>query len=350
MKTLAIAGRSMVAVAALLAGCAAANPAPSEDTAAAGRTPAPSAAGSEDGGPSTPTTAGSDDGSISPLPGNGAASGVARASNDAADGGSMALAPQGAALGSDAGGPCTITAMAARCDSLPIVTVTDSADSRAVYWAQPLGSAPQGGWPAAVLFQGTGFGPAVTWNVAIGPSTPFGGYYQVAVVAALIDAGFVVIQPPANGAAWDTNFPGNYDTSPDAAFIPQLLSEIGKGTFGPVDVSKLYATGISSGGYMTSRMAVSYAGRFRALAIESGSYATCVGPVCSIPAQLPADHPPTLFLHGGADTIVPISTAQAYYQELMTQGFDTRFVEDPNANHQWLSVAPQEVVRWFTTH
>jgi dienelactone hydrolase len=247
------------------------------------------------------------------------------------------------------GGACTVTAAAARCNSLPVVTITDSADMRTVYWAQPTGAAPAGGWPAVVLYQGTGFGPSVTWNVSIGPGTPFGGYYQVALVAALLDAGFVVVQPPANGAYWDTNV-GAYDTSADAVFIPQLLSKLGSGTFGSVDMNKLYATGISSGGYMTSRMAVSYGGRFRALAIESGSYATCAGPVCSIPATLPANHPPTLFLHGGMDTIVPIGTAQTYYQELMAQGFETKFVEDANANHQWLSVAPQDVVQWFTTH
>jgi poly(3-hydroxybutyrate) depolymerase len=239
--------------------------------------------------------------------------------------------------------------------------VVDSADSRSVYYAKPVGAAPSGGWPAVVLYQGTGFGPGVSWNVAVGPGFPFGGYYQVAVVAALIDAGFVVIQPPCNGSWWDGNFP-NYDTSSDAAFIPALLAAMGKGTFGPIDMNKLYATGISSGGYMTSRMAVSYPGRFRALAIESASYATCGAVGCSpggdggdnvlgvIPATLPSNHPPTLFLHGGADPIVPISQSQAYYQELMAQGFDTKFVEDPSAGHQWLSVAPQNVAQWFMSH
>jgi predicted esterase len=66
-------------------------------------------------------------------------------------------------------------------------------------------------------------------------------------------------------------------------------------------------------------------------------------------ATLPSDHPPTLFRHGGMDPIVPIAQSQAYYQELMAQGFDTKFVEDPSACHQWLS-APQDVVEWFTTH
>ncbi len=134
-----------------------------------------------------------------------------------------------------------------------------------------------------ILYQGTGFGPATSWDVEIPVSTEFGGYYQVVVIASLIDAGFIVVQPEAQGGvAWDTNV-GNYDSSPDAVFIPQLLAKIAQGTFGPIDRSRLYATGISSGGYMTSRMAVSYPGQFRALAIESGSYATCLGPICSIP-------------------------------------------------------------------
>jgi len=93
-----------------------------------------------------------------------------------------------------------------------------------------------------------------------------------------------------------------------------------------------------------------YPGRFRALAIESGSYATCLGPLCTIPATLPADHPPTLFLHGDMDSIVPIATARTYHDELVAQGIDTKFDEDSTAGHQWLSVAPDEVTKWFQSH
>jgi poly(3-hydroxybutyrate) depolymerase len=141
-----------------------------------------------------------------------------------------------------------------------------------------------------------------------------------------------------------------YDATSDATFIPELLAEMEKGSFGPVDMTHLYATGISSGGYMTSRMAVSYPGRFRALAIESGSYATCLGPLCTIPDTLPADHPPTLFLHGAADTTVPISTARAYDDALKARGIETKFVEDAAAGHQWITAAPEAVLDWFTTH
>jgi poly(3-hydroxybutyrate) depolymerase len=254
--------------------------------------------------------------------------------------------------GATGSAPCTVTAQAAICHPTSIVNVTDDAESRPVYWARPLGAAPAAGRPAVILYQGSFFGPAVSWDVSVPAGTPFGGYYQVALVGALIDAGFTVVQPSAaGGAVWETNVPGvSYDTTADAAFIPALLAAVAGGTFGAIDGSRLYATGISSGGYMTSRMAVSYPGVFRALAIESGSYATCLGPACTVPSTLPANHPPTLFLHGDLDTTVPIATAKPYYQELVAQGVAAKFDEDPTASHQWLSVAPADVTAWFTAH
>ena len=262
-----------------------------------------------------------------------------------ADGGATVTTPDGG----DA--PCTVTDAAAICISRAVVSLTHGADTRRIYWATPTTPPPANGFPAVVLYQGSFFGPSHTWGVSIPRSTGFGGYYQVALVAKLLDAGFVVVQPEAQGGLfWDTNNGTDYDTSTDAVFIPDLLSRIGSGEFGPVDTSRLYATGISSGGYMTSRMAVSYAGKFRALAIESGSYATCLGPICTIPPTLPADHPPTLFLHGDQDTIVPIATAKPYYQALQSAGIETKFDEDPTATHQWLSVAPEDVTGWFLAH
>lgn len=100
-------------------------------------------------------------------------------------------------------------------------------------------------------------------------------------------------------------------------------------------MTHLYATGISSGGYMTSRTANEFASRpgqfvpahpFRAVAIESASFESCAGALCVIPTPLPATHPPTLFLHGLIDPIVPIITAQAYDGALQAQSIPERFV------------------------
>jgi poly(3-hydroxyoctanoate) depolymerase len=237
---------------------------------------------------------------------------------------------------------CTITAAKGECSHSDYTV-----GGRVVYAQTPMGEPPAEGWPAVVVYQGSLYGPTMTW--AGDTTMPFGGFNQVKLQAMLLDNGFAVIAPSANGAAWNTNFPG-YETSPDATFIPILIDSVKKGTFGKVNPQRLYATGMSSGGYMTSRMAVSYPGVFRALAINSGSYATCSNVLCAIPDPLPADHPPTLFLHGQLDIAVPVGTAQAYEAQLKKQGIPTEMFIDPNIIHEWLSVSPEAVTCWFRSH
>ena len=69
-----------------------------------------------------------------------------------------------------------------------------------------------------------------------------------------------------------------------------------------------------------------------------------------MPDPLPSDHPPTLFLHGGADQIAPVSSMEPYHARLVAEGKDTKKVVDPNAGHAWLSVGPGEVLAWFAAH
>lgn len=224
---------------------------------------------------------------------------------------------------------------------------------RPVHFQLPSGAAPARGWPAVLLFQGSFFSAELSF--AADSAAPFGGYAQAAMVKALLDAGYAVVAPETRGGGvtfWDTNIaPWNFDwvDAPDAHLMTALFSALAQGTFGPVDSSHLFAAGISSGGYMTSRMAVSYSGRFRALAIESASYAVCAGVACAVPS-LPSDHPPTLFLHGQLDTVVPVSTMQLYESALRGQGTATRSVVDPAAAHQWINAAPAEVLAWFQAH
>jgi predicted esterase len=126
-----------------------------------------------------------------------------------------------------------------------------------------------------------------------------------------------------------------------------ILSNLAAGSFGPCDGTRLYATGLSSGGYMTSRMAVSYPGRFKALAIQSASYATCGGAICTVPEMLPPNHPPTLFLHGQLDDVVPISTMFPYRDKLTSEGRRVDTVIDASAGHAWIAAAPPAVRAWF---
>ena len=119
------------------------------------------------------------------------------------------------------------------------------------------------------------------------------------------------------GLFWETNIPP-YDIRPnewfnssDKAMLDELLGHCANNTlFGACDQTHLFATGISSGGYETSRLAVDMAARFRAVVIASGAYMTCGGPLCDTPSSVPQNHPPTLFLHGLIDPVVPYYTME----------------------------------------
>jgi poly(3-hydroxybutyrate) depolymerase len=249
-----------------------------------------------------------------------------------------------------AGSRCRIAADAASCDELHL-TLDVAGTPRVVHYQLPLGAPPASGWAVALMFQGSFFSAAHTF--AATTADPFGAYYQTLTLAALLDGGFAVLAPEATDGGttfWDTNVPPwnvAWSGSPDDLLMNQLFAAVARGDFGPLDDARWYATGLSSGGYMTSRMAVSYPGRFRALAIQSASYATCGPTACVVPSPLPSDHPPTLFLHGQNDTVVPLATMLAYHDELARDGLTTDAIIDPTAGHQWIAAAPAAVLAWF---
>jgi dienelactone hydrolase len=225
---------------------------------------------------------------------------------------------------------------------------------RVVYWQVPVGEAPASGWPTAILFQGSLYSAESFWDAEAGDE--FGGFNQGLLTAALLDAGFAVLTPEArlSGAgAWETNLPplsDNWTVSGDHRYMLDIFAAIEDGTFGPLDHGSLYATGISSGGYMTSRMDLAYRERFAALAIASGSWATCAGPLCSVPTPIDPEHLPTLFLHGEDDVVVPLSTMLDYHDALLEAGVETVTIIEAGTGHAWIDAAPEEVVRWFESH
>lgn len=252
--------------------------------------------------------------------------------------------------GEPAGSRCEQTAEMITC---PKQTIELGPWMRDVHWQVPLGEPPAGGWPVVLMFQGSFFSAEVTWTAAA--ILPFGAYNQTLVVKTLLDHGYAVITPETKldgGTFWDTNVPPYslaWETSEDHQLMLAIFAAIADGTFGPLALDRWFATGVSSGGYMTSRMAVSYPGKFRSLAIAAASYATCSGPLCDVPEQDP-DHPPTLFLHGELDPTVPLATAVEYRDRLAAVGVDTRLVTDPAEGHGWIPAAPAEVLQWFAGH
>jgi poly(3-hydroxyoctanoate) depolymerase len=226
---------------------------------------------------------------------------------------------------------------------------TGKAKSRVVRWQVPEGTPPAGGWPVVFYYNGTVFFNSPATKPFTSTSTAFGANFAETGLHDLLDdpsgsgRRYAVIAPEAPGfpliQAWDTNSSAPYTTRDDFCFLPDLFKGVAQGKFGDpslFNMSRRYALGISSGGYNTSRMAVTFNedSGWKALVIVSGSYATCLGPLCKVPQTLPANHPPTKFYHGTADLIVPISTMRPYHDLLKAQGFITQKVEH-SKGHQF---------------
>lgn len=220
--------------------------------------------------------------------------------------------------------------------------------SREVLVALPRGKAPKNGWPVVVYYQGSIFKSSFNWP----EWSPMGGYYESQTLRELVAAGFAVVVPRATlNLAWVTNASLFYELSSDYYFLNNVFAAIRDKKFGPINSKKKFAAGMSSGGYNTSRMAVSFPGEFQALVIHSASYATCLGALrCGIPEVLPDDHPPTLFIHGANDLIVPASTMAPYKKLLELSGVETAEHIVEGGGHEYFSSTPELVRAWFTRH
>jgi poly(3-hydroxyoctanoate) depolymerase len=234
-------------------------------------------------------------------------------------------------------------------------------DERPVFYQTPLGAPPAGGWPAVIIFQ-----PSIYWADAhwTGFTMVAGQRHSTEMIQNLLDAGYVVLTPQAQAlgdTVWETNVPltpwlRDWTLSNDHAFLTAIFEDLEDGVYGPVDADALFATGMSSGGYMTSRMALSNPGKFRALAVQSAAWATCLGPLdtvdtptgfCTVPDTLPVDHPPTLFVHGTIDVTVGIGTMRDYYDAMIEQGYVAEKIEVAWAGHAFLDPSPDAIPAWF---
>lgn len=160
--------------------------------------------------------------------------------------------------------------------------------------------------------------------------------------------------------AWSTSFsPYNgadlsrWNGSTDYNLVASIIDGARTGLFGTVLSSdKFHAMGFSSGGYMTSRMAFNFPGVFKSLAIVAGSYYNCYGPGCTSRnadsnSMLMNNHPPTLFLHGVLDTLVPVSHSSDYYNNLLRRGVRAKRVTSSIGAHKWITASAEEILEWF---
>jgi polyhydroxybutyrate depolymerase len=90
----------------------------------------------------------------------------------------------------------------------------------------------------------------------------------------------------------------------DVSFFNQMCDYMI--TNNSVDGTKIYATGISNGGFMSSRLGCELSNRIAAIAVDAATIeATTIAPSCN-----PGRRVPAIYIHGTTDPLVPFTGGQ----------------------------------------
>jgi polyhydroxybutyrate depolymerase len=114
-------------------------------------------------------------------------------------------------------------------------------------------------------------------------------------------AGFIVVYPDGLEKKWndgrhadDPNWTGANDVAFLSSLVQRLSSELN------ADPKRIYATGISNGGFMSARLACDASGVFAGVAVVAATIPENVRANCK-----PSRAVPFMLIHGTADTFVP---------------------------------------------
>lgn len=212
--------------------------------------------------------------------------------------------------------------------------------------------------PVMLYFHGT--------NAPVELSRPFtseyGLAYENAYIQTLRDAGFVVIAPTANRIvpfyigpavlAWEANispYSSHFERGRDYQLTQHLLNNLEDFSSVPIDPSKIFLSGFSSGGYMSSRLAQDplIAKLIRGIVVHSASYGECLASQCYVPANLPDWHPNTLLVANKDDSIVPFYTVEMYQARLKANRIPHQTVFSNEGDHAWKKNHGEKIIEWL---
>lgn len=181
------------------------------------------------------------------------------------------------------------------------------------------------------------------------------------------------VEPPAI-SSWREAGEGH-----DRYMLSALYEEVAKGTWAQFNLRRLHAVGFSSGGFMTSRLAVNPLHedrRFASLVVVGAGifycpmsiFGGCEPPEVSVssPHLQPTHHAPTLLLHCNEDEFVDSKVSSLYQKQLKANGVTAQFAsldggshmteykeaDSPNTDcgHNWPASSHKWVRYWFDTH
>jgi polyhydroxybutyrate depolymerase len=170
------------------------------------------------------------------------------------------------------------------------VTLTIDGLTRSFIVYQPLGYNNAGKMPMILSIHG-------------GSGTPE-GMIRLADFKPIADKDKVVLVYPAGV---EKNWNDGRPTAPnqmginDVSFFNQLCDHMVANY--SVDGARIYATGISNGGFMSARLGCELGNRIAAIAVVAATMeATVIAPACR-----PSSPVPAMFIHGTADPLVPFN-------------------------------------------
>ena len=114
--------------------------------------------------------------------------------------------------------------------------------------------------------------------------------------------GFIVCYPNGLNNSWYIGATGA--GTDDVAFLGQLIDTIS--LYHPVNAQRVYACGMSNGGYLSYKLACEQPNRYAAIASVTGAMTTQMLNSCA-----PNKPVPVLEIHGTADAIVPYNGSTA---------------------------------------
>ncbi|HXQ25430.1 MAG TPA: alpha/beta fold hydrolase [Candidatus Acidoferrales bacterium] len=125
------------------------------------------------------------------------------------------------------------------------------------------------------------------------------------------DEGFLVAYPDSFNKNW--NDTRGLSPSDDVGFIRALIDEVSRSH--PVDPHRIYATGISNGGFFSNRLACDLTDKIAAIASVAATM-----PQSLVPACKPSRPISVLYMHGTNDPLVPINGGKIGFQAGRARG------------------------------
>jgi parallel beta-helix repeat protein len=228
---------------------------------------------------------------------------------------------------------------------------------RRFLWKAPDSPPPIEGYPVLLVLHG-GLSFAESWFWA-GHGLYLGaliwGLRQTKFVETALKRGYFVIAPDSTYLSflsdktktWDTTTQ-TFSDSLDLPFIQDIFDWIANDSQVPINTSNIFCAGFSAGGFMTSRIAHYFGSKIKAIAVHSATNANVLNWKYDFsPQNFSEDHPPTIVIQGGKDTLMPAAAAIHFYEELQRNGIKSELLYKPSGHHIWLSEFNNAIFDWF---